>query len=155
MAQSPIVKTLDDLLAQLKEATKTFREAEESVTGLTAAIRALAQVCEDEEIRTNYLNALEELSGKPGFLDAVRSVLKGPGQRKALTAAEIKEFIVLGGRMSLSGYSNPMASIHTTLRRMKDKSLPEIEEVLNDKNEKAYRLIPRAPVPPRPRTVRF
>jgi len=149
MAQSPIVKTLDDLLAQLREATKTFREAEESVTGLTAAIRALAQVCEDEEIKTTYLNALEELSGKPGFLDAVRSVLKGPGQRKALTAAEIKEFIVLGGRMSLSGYSNPMASIHTTLRRLKDKR--EVEEQVNDKGEKVYRLIPRAPVPPRPR----
>jgi len=41
--------------------------------------------------------------------------------------------------MDLSGYSNPLASIHTTLRRMDGK---EVEEFINDKGEKAWRIRP-------------
>jgi hypothetical protein len=40
--------------------------------------------------------------------------------------------------MDLSAYSNAMASIHTTLRRMKESG--EVEELLNEKGERAYRL---------------
>jgi hypothetical protein len=139
MAESPIVKTLGSLMVQLKEATEAFREAEKSVAGLTAAIRALAQVCEDEEIKTSFLLALEEITGKPGFVEAVRSALKA--NRHSQTALQIKETIVLMKKMDLSGYSNPMASIHTTLRRLKDRG--EIEEGINSNGEKVYRLVDR------------
>jgi hypothetical protein len=141
MAESPIIKTLNNLVAQLKESTEALREAEKSVSGLTAAIRALAQVCEDEEVKTAYLLALEEISGKPGFVDAVRSALRAA--RNIQTATEIKGTILLMKKLDLSVYSNPMASIHTTLRRMKEKG--EIEEVQNDKGERAYRLPPGSP----------
>jgi hypothetical protein len=143
MPQPPILKTMDDMLAKLAEATRVYRESEKAVREYSDAIRALAQVCEDEEIKANYLLALEDITGKPGFMDAIRSVLKGPGQRRPLTAPEIKEFIVLGGKMSLAGYSNPMASIHTTLRRLEKKG--EVEEIQNTKGERAYRLPPGSP----------
>ena len=94
-------------------------------------------MCEDEDIKASYLLKLEELSGKPGFIDAVRSVLRGI-KGKPLTPMEVKTWILIGKKMDLSGYSNPMASIHTTLRRLKDRD--EIEEVANDKGEKAFRL---------------
>lgn len=51
-----------------------------------------------------------------------------------MTPSGIKDLI----KLDLSGYWNAMASIHTTLRRLKDKG--EIEETLNDGGEKAYRL---------------
>jgi hypothetical protein len=152
MAQSPIVKTMDEMLAKLAEATSTYREAEKSITEYTNAIRALATVCEDEEVKATYLLKLEELSGKPGFMDAVRSVLRGH-QSKPLTPLEIKTWIVLSKKMDLSGYTNAMASIHTTLRRLKEYG--EIEEVTNDKGEKAYRIIVKAPVPPASIRKRF
>ena len=67
MTQSPIVKTLDNLMIQLKDATETFRDAEKSIAGLAAAIRALAQVCEDEDIKNDYLTRLDEVAGRKGF----------------------------------------------------------------------------------------
>jgi hypothetical protein len=142
MPQPPILKTMDDMLAKLAEATRVYRESEKAVREYTDAIRALAQVCEDEEVKASYLLALEDISGKPGFMEAIRSVIRGHSN-KPHTPAEIRTWIVLGKRLDLSGYSNPMASIHTTLRRLKDKG--EIEEVLNEKGEKAYVLSPGSP----------
>jgi hypothetical protein len=77
-------------------------------------------------------------------MDAIRSALRSTN--KLLTATEIRGTILLLKKLDLSSYSNAMASIHTTLRRMKEKG--EVEETSNDKGEKAYRLIPRAPIPP-------
>jgi hypothetical protein len=144
MAQSPITKTMDEMLEKLADALRTYYESEKSVGEYTSAIRALAKVCEDEEVRTTYLLKLEELSGKPGFLEAVRSVFRV--ELEAITPSEIKGAIELSRRLDFSGYSNPMASIHTTLRRLKQKG--EIEEVTNKKGEKAFRRIVKAPIPP-------
>jgi len=126
---------MDEMLEKLAEATKVYREAEKSVTEYTNAIRALAQVCEDEDTKNEYLLRLEELSGKQGFVDAIRAVL---GNHMTMTPIAIKQMIILTKKMSLSDYSNPMASIHTTLRRMKESG--EVEETKNIKGEKAYRL---------------
>ncbi|HSZ62029.1 MAG TPA: hypothetical protein VK828_09530 [Terriglobales bacterium] len=134
---------MDDMLAKLKDATRMYRDSEKAVTEYTNAIRALAQVCEDEDIKTNYLLALEEISGKPGFADAVRSSLRVTRDRGAQTTTQIKGTIILMKKMDLSVYSNPMASIHTTLRRMKEKG--EVEEIVNDKGEKTYRLVVKTP----------
>lgn len=137
MAQSPITKTMDEMLVKLKDATHVYREAEKSVAEYTDAIRALAKVCEDEEVKASYLLKLEEISGKPGFIDAVRSVLK-MHYPKPLTPKEIRNWIVMGKKLDLSGYSNAMASIHTTLRRMKEYG--EIQEVQGQGGERAFRL---------------
>lgn len=144
MPQPPILKTMDDMMAKLADAVRVNRESEQAVREYTDAIRALAQVCEDEDIKANYLLALEDVTGKPGFMDAVRSALKAA--RPVQTATEIKGTILLMKKMDLSGYANAMASIHTTLRRLEKKG--EVEETTNDKGEKAYRLVPKAPIPP-------
>jgi hypothetical protein len=146
MPQPPILKAIDDMMAKLTDAIRINRESEKAVREYTDAIRALAQVCEDEETKTNILLALEDISGKPGFMDAIRSILR-ERSRLPLTATDIKSWIVMGNKLELSSYSNPMASIHTTLRRLKEKN--EIEEVTNDKGERAYRWILKAPIPPR------
>lgn len=145
VTKSPIITTLDTLIADLKESMQILREKEKHITGLAAAIRSLAGVCEDEEIKASYLLALEEVSGKPGFVDAVRAALKE--STRPLTATQIKESILMSKKMDLSGYSNPMASIHTTLRRMKEKGDVQ-ESVSNTTDEKLYRLVVKAPIPP-------
>jgi hypothetical protein len=132
MVKSPILKTMDEMLAKLREVTLVNRETAKQITEYTNAIRALAQVHEDEDVRNEYLAALDELAGNPGFADAIRSVLKTGA---AMTPKHIRDMIVLTNKMDLSAYSNPMASIHTTLRRMKD-----VEEVQNEKGERAYKL---------------
>ncbi len=138
MKESPITKTLSEMLAKLQEAVIARREAQQQVAEYTSAIKALAQVCEDEEIKTEYLLRLEEFSGKSGFVDAVRSILRTHPDSEGLTPTQIRSWIVISKNMDLSGYSNPMASIHTTLRRMRESD--EVEEVRNKKGEKSYRL---------------
>jgi hypothetical protein len=143
MPQPPILKTMDDMLVKLKGYTQQYRDAERAVREYTDAIRALAQVCEDEEIRTNYLLALEEISGRPGFVDAIRSVLRSHASaEKPLSARDIKSWIALEKKLNLASYSNPMASIHTTLRRMKERN--EVIETENEKGEKIYMLAVKA-----------
>ncbi|MGD0519739.1 MAG: hypothetical protein ABSA48_00655 [Terracidiphilus sp.] len=149
MSESPITKTMDEMLGKLKDAVKTRKEAEKQITEYTSAIRALAKVIEDKEIGDSYLANLDELSGKPGFLDSVRSVLRF--RKEGATPTEIRSWIHIGKKMDLSVYSNPMSSIHTTIRRMVDSG--EVEPFENAKGEKAYRLkaagggIPPPPAP--------
>ncbi|HEX6501927.1 MAG TPA: hypothetical protein VF011_01680 [Terriglobales bacterium] len=137
MPQPPILKAIDDMMAKLADAVRINRESEQAVREYADAIRALAQVCEDEETKMNILLAVEDVTGKPGFMQAIRSVLR-ERSRMMLTASDIKSWILMDRKMNLSGYSNPMASIHTTLRRLKDKG--EIEETTNEKGERAYRM---------------
>jgi hypothetical protein len=135
MVKSPILKTMDEMLAKLREVTLINRETAKQITEYTNAIRALALVHEDEDVRNEYLLTLEEIGGKAGFADAIRSVMK-PGV--AMTPKNIRDMILLLKKMDLSGYTNAMASIHTTLRRMKTSG--EVEDCQNTKGEKAYRL---------------
>ena len=135
MKETPFQKTMSDLFWKLEEALRERDAAQMQITIQSAAIRGLAGTCENEEEKADYLGRLEEMSGKPGFKDAILSVIRG--HTGGPTPTEIKSWILIGKKMSLSGYSNPMASIHTTLRRMNGN---EVEEFVNDKGEKAYRL---------------
>jgi len=128
---------MNDLFTNLESAVKQRQEAEIQITTNSAAIRALANVCEDDEVKGEYILRLEELSGKQGFSDAVRSVMRVGA---AMKPVHIRDLIVLLKKMDFNGYSNPMSSIHTTLRRMKTSG--EVEELQNDKGEKVYRLAP-------------
>jgi hypothetical protein len=127
---------MDEMFLKLAEAQLAKVEAEQQITEYTNALRALAKVIEDKAIGDSYLARLDELGGKPGFVETVRSILRLAV--KPLAPPEIKTLIQLGKKMDLTAYSNPLASIHTTLRRMKDSG--EVEESVNDKGEKKYRL---------------
>jgi hypothetical protein len=145
----PFDQTMNDLFSKLADALKQRQEADITITTSTAAIRALANSCEDEDVKNDYLLRLEEIDGKPGFKDVVLSTLRA--YRAGLTPTEIRGRIVLGKRMNLSVYSNPLASIHTTLRRMEGI---EVEQFVNDKGEKAWRIKPIPKLPPPPTTLR-
>lgn len=146
--QTPFEQTMNELFQKLEAAAKRRVEADIQITSNSAAIRALAGTCEDEGKKTGYLVRLDEICGKPGFKDVVLSVLNA--HPKGLTPKGIRSWILMGEKMDLSGYSNPLASIHTTLRRMDGK---EVEEFTNKEGENAWRIKPRrlvtqAPPPP-------
>jgi hypothetical protein len=126
---------MDEMFGKLAAALLTKVEADQQISEYTTALRALAKVMEDKEAGDAYLARLDSMSGKPGFVDAIRTALRVA--KKALTPVEIRAWIQLGKTLDLSAYSNPMASIHTTIRRMKESG--EVEEIINDKGEKAYR----------------
>jgi len=136
MPQPPIAGMMDVFLLKLTEDTKLYKKHLKSAENHANAIRALAQLCENQEVREEYLTRLEEAAGKQGFVDAIRSIL---GDGKPRSPIQIKNVIVALKKMDLTGYSNPMASIHTTLRRMKKSG--EAQEVANLKGEKTYQII--------------
>jgi len=140
---------MDEMFGKLAAALLAKVEAEKQISEYTVALRALAKVMEDKDEGDAYLARLDAMSGKPGFGEAIRTALRVT--KKALTPVEVKAWIRMGKTMDLSAYSNPMASIHTTLRRMKKAG--EVEEVLNEKGEKAYQSVAgrgRLTPPPRP-----
>jgi hypothetical protein len=142
MSESAIVQTMGEMLDRLKESVQTRNDAARQVVEYTNAIKALAQACSDEETRDYYLVSADELSGKPAFLEPVRSVLRLPGpQKSGLTPGEVKDWIVIGHRMDLSIYSNPIASIRTTLGRTLESG--EVEQFLGAKGETRYRVVTR------------
>jgi hypothetical protein len=140
MNESPVIKTLDEMLAKLKDAVQASNEAQTLIREYTNAIRALAQVCEDEEIKAQYHVALDEISGKPGFLDAIRSVLRS--NSRGLTPAEITAWMNAQKNLNLLQYTDPVASINTTLRRMVESG--EVVTAQNASGEQAYRMTGKA-----------
>jgi hypothetical protein len=107
---------------------------ETRIAQVSDAMEAMARTCEDPTQKAAYIDDVRNLTAKIGFQSAIRSALalRGP-----MTASEIREFIGQPGWMDLSAYSNPLASIYTTLRRMKEND--EIQETKKGE-EKAYRL---------------
>jgi hypothetical protein len=136
MSRSPIIETLAAMKVKLESAIELRRDADKQISEYSSAIRALALVCEDDEIKTTYLNLIEELGGKPGFLAAIRGILRS--HPNGLTPGVIRAAIQATKLMDLSAYSNPLASIHTTLRRMAESG--EVVPFHNEEGEKAYRL---------------
>ena len=77
--------------------------------------------------RAAQLQKLAEMvAGPPGFTDSVRNVLRGvPSQ--ALTAKKVRD-LLRGAGFDLSSYTNPLASIHTILKRLADRGEVEVIE---------------------------
>lgn len=141
MVKSPIIETMDGFLAKLKESVQQRNELESRIEQYTTAIKALAQTCENGDTKAKYLAALDEFSGKPGFVSAIRTLLRA--HPDGLTPGVIKIAIQQAKLMDLTNYSNPSASIHTTLRRMADSG--EVEPCTDLSGEKAYRLKRKTP----------
>jgi hypothetical protein len=73
-----------------------------------------------EDERAAHLQKLAEMvAGPPGFTDSVRQVLRNIPSR-ALTAKRVRDLLRDAG-FDLSSYTNPLASIHTILRRLAER----------------------------------
>lgn len=91
-------------------------------------IKASANFLPDAE-RAQELQKLEQaIAGPPGFTDAVRNVLRGNPSYSA-TATAVRQMLINNG-FDLSSYSNPLASIHTILKRLTERG--EAECIINN-----------------------
>jgi len=81
-------------------------------------ISANANLLPDEE-RLGHLRRLNELlAGPPGFTDSIRRVLKD--STRAVTAIAVRDLLGASG-FDLGAYNNPLASIHTILKRLAER----------------------------------
>lgn len=88
----------------------------------------------DENIEDDRIPFPDDLLREPGLTEAVRTVLKN--SKKPLTPVEVRDDLLLLGLNLSTRYSNPLADIHKTLKRLQKKD--EIELVTED-NQTAYK----------------
>ena len=108
------VKVIQAYLEKLAALTRERLRIERQLAGTETGIRSILALHEDEDVMP-YLGQLDEILRPEGFTDAVRKVLSA--STEPLTPAEVRERLPSAG-FSLEGYSNPLASIHTILKRL-------------------------------------
>ena len=89
-------------------------------------ISANANFLPEEESAAQLQKLAEMVAGPPGFNDSVRNVLRNvPSQ--ALSAKKVRDLLRSAG-FDLSSYTNPLASIHTILKRLAERGEVEVSE---------------------------
>ncbi len=127
------LSNLDSFRKQIAEAQTsiqklyTFRKViDGKIADLRNLVRANANFLPDKE-REAELLVLEMLRIPENITEAVRiAVFLACAHKEGVTPIEIKEEAEQRG-FDFSEYSNPMASIHTILKRMKDADPPEVK----------------------------
>ena len=101
-------------------------------------ISANANFLPEDERATQLQKLAETVAGPPGFTESVRNVLRNvPSQ--ALTAKKVRD-LLRGAGFDLSSYTNPLASIHTILKRLAERREVEVSE---SNGEVHYRWSPK------------
>jgi hypothetical protein len=134
---------IEEAWADLHMFERIQRNITSNIDSLRELIRATANMLPDEE-RGTELMLLDIFKHPTNITEAVKVVLyvaRLKAQR--LTPVQVKETVEKRG-FSLSTYSNPMASIHTILRRMKEANPPEVSF---DENDGSYALEGAASAP--------
>lgn len=124
---------LDSFRKQIAEAQATihklyaFRKAaDESIADLRDLIRANANFLPEAE-RYSELLSLEMLKLPETIAEAVKIALfVAKGRKIGLTPVQLKEVAEERG-FDFSPYTNPMASVHSILKRMKEADPPEVD----------------------------
>jgi len=111
---------------ELANAEAVRKAADQRVEDCRELIRANANFLSDYE-RWAELVLLEMVKRPTNIAEAVRFTLYAArAKNERLTPTQVKENIEARG-FKLTDYSNPLASIHTILRRMKDSDSSEID----------------------------
>src|ERR1035438_6007069 len=119
-------RQLNEAWADLQLFEHVQRRLESRIDDLRNLIRATANLLPDEE-RKHELLLLDFFKHPTNVTEAVRLALylaKLKGER--LTPLQIRELAESRG-FNFSEYTNPMASIHTILRRMREADPPTVD----------------------------
>jgi hypothetical protein len=118
-------KQIAEAQAQLYIHWQLRKAVDTRMDDLRQLIRANANFLPDNERKAELL-CLELMKIPANISEAVKAALFVAGARnQKLTPPQIKELAEERG-FDFSGYSNPLASIHTILKRMKDVDPPEV-----------------------------
>lgn len=123
----------DNCRSQISEARKRLQQllreqqkANQEIEDLRALIRANANFLPDAE-RTREMTLLEFLKQPANITEAVRfTIFLASASGQKITPIGIKSAAETIS-FDFSEYSNPMASIHTILKRMREASPPQVD----------------------------
>jgi hypothetical protein len=111
------VSEATELLKQREKLEEQIDKLDKRIGELLWAIRGIAPLCgiDDEAKAYPYLFA-DEIEPEIGFTDAVRKVMHTP-PLEFLSPIQVRDRLIETG-FNLDKYTNPMASIHTILKRL-------------------------------------
>ena len=111
-------KTVADLRRELKELCALRIHIERRMVNVNLALRSLAREIEDEKEREQVLIEIEAARRKPaGLTETISESLRQTPQ--SWSANEVREWLEREG-FDLSDYSQPLATISATLRRLEN-----------------------------------
>jgi hypothetical protein len=111
-------KRVAELRKDLRELCEQRRYIEGQVVGVNLALTSLVREIEDEHEREEVLREIAVARRKPGLTERICESLRNM-PHMYVTASEVRYWLERDG-VDLSGYSQPLATIAITLRRMGD-----------------------------------
>ena len=109
-------KVLEDSKRKLLELVNQRDQISADIERVKAVIEAIANMLDNPEDTSSELSEMEGILGPGGLTDAVRRTLEASTTR-GMTPVEVRHALVSSG-LDLSRYVNPLASIHTILKRL-------------------------------------
>lgn len=131
MVKDTYKQALQEARKELNAFLEQRAELDIRIARLRQTIGGLSQLCEGDASMTFIIQDM-------GLTEACREVLRA--SREELTPAEVIKGLERIG-FDISGYSNLLAAVHTTLKRMTIGTNPEAIESEKD-GKKAYKLKP-------------
>jgi hypothetical protein len=108
-------KAIEDSKKELQALVAKRDEITIRIDGIQAAITALANMLDDPKEKLTALTEMNDIVGPRGLTGAVSKV--GRSSLEGFTAVQVRDLLQAMG-FDLSKYSNALAAIHTTLRRL-------------------------------------
>jgi citrate synthase len=157
-------KALDAARSELQELLRQKDETEKRIARLRQTVASLSALYEESEntedtddkvripgtmdaIARQVATATQAMYGRTiGFSDALREVLKANGGY--MTPLEVRDGLIRMGIDLHSKYANPVAVIHTTLKRLEENK--EIQVSFTESGKTGYRWRTSATLPPLP-----
>lgn len=113
------IKAVGELRTELRELIKQRDHIERRMSDVNLALRSVARMIPDEKQREAIVAELEHSRRKPAGLTEVILTFLGNSPHHVHTANDVREWLDREG-FDLSDYSQPLATISTTLRRLEE-----------------------------------
>jgi hypothetical protein len=109
-------KSIEESKLKLRELVIQRDRIATDIERVKAVIKALAYMLDDSEKTSAEISEMEDILGPGGLTEAVRRTLQASTER-GVTPVEVRDALANSG-FDLSAYSNPLAAIHTILKRL-------------------------------------
>jgi hypothetical protein len=108
----PQQSAMDSYLSELTELIAERQNLNRRISKVEKVVRGMIELLDTEEEQMEYLEKLHDILPPSGLTTAIEQVLRS--EKRAFAPTEIRDRV----REYLLAHSNPMASVHTVLKRL-------------------------------------
>jgi hypothetical protein len=124
---------IDAYLKELTELAAKRSEIDRRAARIEKAVRAMIDLLDGEPDYESYLERFDDVVRPAGLTSAISGLLQAAGD-SGLTPMEVRDHAIT----MLQGHSNPLASVHTIIKRLMKNNL--VEKTTKD-GKQAYKWV--------------